>query len=100
MFKTQNNEYNYIYVENYIYKKLKEAVEIYKSQTKNRSVLVIFIYISSVYILYVLLNVMLFETVSFLYWNVNGMLQAKTMINVLFSLTAIAQFAPRFCIVW
>ena len=33
-FKTQNTEYNYIYVENYIYKKLKEAVE-----TKNHSVL-------------------------------------------------------------
>ena len=31
--KTQNAEYNYIYVENYVYKKLKEAVEIYKSQT-------------------------------------------------------------------
>ena len=40
MFKTQNNEYNYIYVENYIYKKLKEAVEVYKKQTKNHSVLV------------------------------------------------------------
>ena len=39
-FKTQNTEYNYIYVENYIYKKLKEAVEIYKNQTKNYSVLV------------------------------------------------------------
>ena len=38
-FKTQNTEYNYKYVENYIYKKLKEAVEIYKSQTKNDSVL-------------------------------------------------------------
>ena len=39
-FKTQNIEYSYIYVENYIYKKLKEAVEIYKIQTKNHSVLV------------------------------------------------------------
>ena len=38
-FKTQNNEYNYIFVENYVYKKLKEAVETYKNQTKNRSVL-------------------------------------------------------------
>ena len=38
-FKTQNTEYNYKYVENCIYKKLKEAVEIYKSQTKNDSVL-------------------------------------------------------------
>ena len=38
-FKTQNTEYNYEYVENYIYKKLKEAVEIYKNQTKNHSVL-------------------------------------------------------------
>ena len=39
MFKTQNNEYNYIYVENYIYKKFKEVVEIYKKQIKNHSVL-------------------------------------------------------------
>ena len=34
-FKIQNTEYNYIFVESYIYKKLKEAVEIYKNQTKN-----------------------------------------------------------------
>ena len=33
-FKTQNTENNYIYVENNIYKKLKEAVKIYKNQTK------------------------------------------------------------------
>ena len=59
-FKKLNTEYNYIYVENYIYKKLKEAVEIYKNQTKNYS-----IYVK--YILYVLLNGMLLETVSFLY---------------------------------
>ena len=39
MFKTQNTKYNYMYVENYIYKKLKEVVEIYKNQTKNQSVL-------------------------------------------------------------
>ena len=32
-FKTQNTEYSYIY------KKLKEAVEIYKDQTKNHSFL-------------------------------------------------------------
>ena len=38
-FKTQNTEYNYIYVENYICKKLKEAVETYKNQTKNHSIL-------------------------------------------------------------
>ena len=38
-FKIQNTEYNYIYVESYIYKKLKEAVEIYKNQTKKHSVL-------------------------------------------------------------
>ena len=44
-------------------KKLKQAVEIYKNQTKNHSVLVKYIK----YILYVLLNVMLLETVSFLY---------------------------------
>ena len=35
MFKTQNTKYNYMYVENYIYKKLKEVMEIYKNQTKN-----------------------------------------------------------------
>ena len=40
MFKTQNTENNYIYVKIYIYKKLKEAVEIYKDQTKNHSVFV------------------------------------------------------------
>ena len=33
-FKTQNTEYNYIYVENYIYKKFQKVVEIYKNQTK------------------------------------------------------------------
>ena len=38
-FKTQNTEYNYIYVENYICKKLKEAVKIYKEQRKNHSIL-------------------------------------------------------------
>ena len=38
-FKTQNTEYNYIYGK-IIYKKLKQAVEIYKNQTKNHSVLV------------------------------------------------------------
>ena len=38
-FKTQNTEYNYIYVENYMYKKLKESVEIYKNQRKNHNVL-------------------------------------------------------------
>ena len=38
-FKTQNTEYNYKYVENYMYKKLKDAVEIYKNQTKNDSIL-------------------------------------------------------------
>ena len=30
-FKTQNTGYNYIYVKHYIYKNLKEAVEIYKN---------------------------------------------------------------------
>ena len=38
-FKTQNTEYDHIVIENYIYKKLKETVEIYKNQTKNHSVL-------------------------------------------------------------
>ena len=48
-FKTQNTEKKiYIYVENYIYKKLKEAVEIYKNQTKNHSVL------AKIYKLYIL----------------------------------------------
>ena len=37
--KRNNTEYNYIYAENYIYKKLKESVEIHKNQTKNNSVL-------------------------------------------------------------
>ena len=37
-FKTRNAEYNYIYVENNIYKKLKEVVEIYKNQTKKHSI--------------------------------------------------------------
>ena len=37
--QTQNTEYDYIYVEDYTYKKLKEAMEIYKSQTKNHNVL-------------------------------------------------------------
>ena len=49
MFKTQNTKYNYMYVENYIYKKLKEVVEIYKNQTKNQSVLA---KIYKVYIMY------------------------------------------------
>ena len=38
-FKTQNTEYNYKYVENYMYKKLKDAGEIYKNQTKNDNIL-------------------------------------------------------------
>ena len=38
-FKTKNTEYNYIYVKNYMHKKLTEAVEIYKNQTKNHNVL-------------------------------------------------------------
>ena len=46
--KIQNTEYNDIHIENYIYKKLKEAVEIYKNQTKNHSVLA---KISKVYII-------------------------------------------------
>ena len=37
--KTQNSEYDYISAENYIYKKLKDAIEICKKQTKNHSVL-------------------------------------------------------------
>ena len=37
--KTQNTEYNYIYIENYIHEILKEAVEMYKNQTKDHSVL-------------------------------------------------------------
>ena len=38
-FKTQNTEYDYKYVENYMYKKLNNAVEIYKNQKKNDSIL-------------------------------------------------------------
>ena len=33
-FKTQNTEYNYMYVENYIYKKFKEA---FKTKSFNRN---------------------------------------------------------------
>ena len=38
-FKTQNIEYNHLYIENYINEKLKEDVEIYKDQTKKHRVL-------------------------------------------------------------
>ena len=38
--QAQNIEYNFIYVENNICTELKEAVEIYKNETKNYSVLV------------------------------------------------------------
>ena len=62
-FKTQITEYDYIFVENYIYKKLKEAVEIYKKQTKIQKVLAEVIK----YIFFVLPNVMLLEAVSFFY---------------------------------
>ena len=37
--KTQSTDYNHIYAENYIYKKFKKTVEIYKNQTKTQSVL-------------------------------------------------------------
>ena len=62
-FKTQSTEYDYIFVENYIYKKLKEAVEIHKKQTKIQKVLAEVIK----YIFFVLPNVMLLEAVSFFY---------------------------------
>ena len=62
-FETQSTQYDYIFVENYIYKKLKEAVEIYKKQTKNQKVLAEV----TKYIFYVLPNVMLLEAVSFFY---------------------------------
>ena len=62
-FKTQSTEYDYIFVENYIYKKLKEVVEIYKKQTKIQKVLAEVIK----YIFFVLPNVMLLEAVSFFY---------------------------------
>ena len=39
MFETQNTEYSNICVENCIYKKLKEIVEIYKTNPKIHSVL-------------------------------------------------------------
>ena len=35
-FKAQNTEYDYKYVENYMYKKFKDAVEIYKKPNKKR----------------------------------------------------------------
>ena len=38
-FWTQNTDYNYIYAENYMYKKFKKTVEIYKNQKKKQSVL-------------------------------------------------------------
>ena len=38
-FKTQNTEYKYLYVENYVHKNLKEAVEVYIKQIKNHIVL-------------------------------------------------------------
>ena len=47
-FETQNTEYNYIYVEDCIYKKLKKAVEICKNQTKNSALVKIY----KVYIIY------------------------------------------------
>ena len=62
-FKTQSTQYDYIFVENYIYKKLKEAAEIYKKQTKKQKVLAEV----TKYIFYVLPNVMLLEAVSFFY---------------------------------
>ena len=69
-FKTQDTENNYIYVENNIYKKLKEAVEIYKNQTKSFfKQTTVFKQKYMKYILYVLLNVMLLETVSLLYYT-------------------------------
>ena len=62
-FKTQNTEYNYTYVENCIYKNLKEAVEICKNQTKNHSAL------AKIYKVYIICTPKCdaFETVSFLY---------------------------------
>ena len=76
-FKTQNTIYNYIYLENYKYKNLKEAVEIYKNQIKNHGVK---------------------QFVSFTKYN--GMLQAKQMTNVLFYLSSIVQCTHHFHIVW
>ena len=64
-FKTQSTQYDYIFVENYIYKKLKEAAEIYKKQTKKQKVLAEV----TKYIFYVLPNVMLLEAVSFFVIN-------------------------------
>ena len=62
-FWTQNTDYNYIYAENYMYKKFKKTVEIFKNQKKNRAFWRKYIK----YILRVFLNVTLLEKVSFLY---------------------------------
>ena len=101
-FKTQSNEYNYIYiyVENYKYIKNSKRLWKYIKAKQKTTVFSQNIYIFSIYILYVLLNVMLLGTVSFFYWNINGMLQVEPMTNILFSLIVIALYAPRFSIVW
>ena len=91
----QNTEYNYICVENYVYKKLKEAVEIYKNQTKNHSVL------AKMYKVYIICTPKCdaFGNRFLSFTKHNGMLQAKQMTNVLFSLLSIAQYAHRFRII-
>ena len=65
-FKTQSTEYHYnddTFVENYIFKKFEQPVEILKKQTKNQKVLAEVIK----YIFHVLPNVMLLEALSFFY---------------------------------
>ena len=79
MFKTHNTKYNYMYVENYIYKKLKEVVEIYKNQTKNQSVL------AKIYKVYIIYTPKYDDFGKFLsFTKHNGMVQAKKLKNVLF----------------
>ena len=90
MFKTQNTEYKYIYVENYI------AVEIYKNQTKNYSVL------AKIYKVYIICTPRCdaFGNSFFPLLGIMECYNAKQMTNVLFSLPSIAQYMHRFRIIW
>ena len=80
-----------MYVENYVYKKLKEA-----KPNKNHSVL------AKIYKVYIICTPKCdaFGNRFLSFTKHNGMLQAKQMANVLFSLLSIAQYAHRFRIIW
>ena len=84
--KRNNTEYNYIYAENYIYKKRNKSVEIHKNQTKNHSVL------ATIFKVYFICTPKCdaLETV-FSFTKHNGMLHTKHMTNFLFLLSSIAQ---------